>query len=201
MQIIIVTSPDCKAGEARIIEEMLQQGVDYAHLRKPKYTAGQMRELIASISARWHDRLVLHDHFELTKEFQIGGLHLNGRHPTPCPGFKGRLSRSCHSLQEVEEHKDGMRYVFLSPIFDSISKQGYQSVFSIEELREACRRGIIDSRVVALGGVTPIAFKQLHALGFGGAALLGDVWHRPADTIMAHVNDILRAAKNLSLQN
>ena len=64
-------------------------------------------------------------------------------------------------------------------------------------LREACRRGLIDSRGVALGGVTPLAVKQLHAVGFGGAALLGDVWHRPADTIMAHVNDILQAAKNL----
>jgi thiamine-phosphate pyrophosphorylase len=69
-----------------------------------------------------------------------------------------------------------MNYLFLSPIFDSISKQGYCSNFSIELLREAQAEGIIDNKVIALGGVTPRKQPLLESLGFGGYAMMGAVW-------------------------
>lgn len=65
--------------------------------------------------------------------------------------------------------------MFLSPIFDSISKHGYGSAFSHETLRKAAAEGIIDEKVVALGGVTPENAGWLEKLGFGGAAMLGCV--------------------------
>ena len=42
--------------------------------------------------------------------------------------------------------------------------------------------GIINERVVALGGVTPEYIPQLRAWNFGGAAFLGDIWNRRTDT-------------------
>lgn len=47
-----------------------------------------------------------------------------------------------------------MDYLFLSPIFDSISKRGYLSQFSFESLQNAAKEGLIDGKVFALGGVT-----------------------------------------------
>ncbi len=64
----------------------------------------------------------------------------------------------------------------LSPIFDSISKQGYRAAFTSAQLEEARRRGIIDKRVMALGGVTFDRVKEVLEMGFGGAMILGDAW-------------------------
>ena len=83
---------------------------------------------------------------------------------------------SCHSFEEVVKYKDAYDYLFLSPIFDSISKQGYRSKFSHNELLNASNLGIIDSKVIALGGVTPDKMDYLKSLHFGGIAMMGAVW-------------------------
>ncbi len=41
-----------------------------------------------------------------------------------------------------------------SPIYDSISKEGYSSAYSCDTLQKAQQAGIIDSKVMALGGIT-----------------------------------------------
>lgn len=87
--------------------------------------------------------------------------------------YSGSRTRSCHTLEEVVRYKAQCDYLFLSPIFDSISKEGYASAFSHQELCLAAREGIIDSRVVALGGVTPELIPYLASLGFGGVAMSG----------------------------
>jgi len=97
--------------------------------------------------------------------------------------FQCSISRSCHSLAEVAEWKERCSYVSLSPIFDSISKQGYKSAFSREELLQARHDGIIDDKVFALGGITFSRIEEVKALGFGGAMILGDAWKKsPAPT-------------------
>ena len=68
------------------------------------------------------------------------------------------------------------QYVFLRPICDSISKQGYRSAFSEEEIRDAAKSGIIDERVIALGGISFSKLQLVSDYGFGGAAMLGEVW-------------------------
>ncbi|MBR0324552.1 MAG: DUF554 family protein, partial [Selenomonadales bacterium] len=102
----------------------------------------------------------------------------NSRCPHLPDGFKGGVSRSCHSLEEVVRYKDQCDYVFLSPIFDSISKEGYGSTFPEETLQEAYKQGIIDSKVIALGGIKPEHAPYLKANGFGGMAYLGYVWEK-----------------------
>lgn len=67
-------------------------------------------------------------------------------------------------------------YMFLSPIFDSISKEGYRSAFPMEVIRSAAEDGLIDRRVFALGGVCASNIAETQAAGFGGAAVLGAMW-------------------------
>ena len=71
------------------------------------------------------------------------------------------------------KYKNDYDYVFLSPIFDSISKVGYNSAFTEDMLRDASVKGIIDEKVVALGGVTFEKISYLKELNFGGAAMMG----------------------------
>ena len=127
------------------------------------------------MSADDRKRIVIHDFFELARLYGLRGIHLNARRSIVPDGWQGHVSRSCHSLDEVRRYKDACDYVFLSPIFDSVSKQGYASAFTDETLKQASLDGIIDDKVIALGGVTPDKISYLQQLGFGGAAMLGCV--------------------------
>lgn len=183
MKRIVITLPTFIAGEAERICSLLRGEVgeigmvDFVHVRKPGAGADELRTLLESIPQEYRDRLTLHDHMEMATDYGIGGLHLNGRNPVAPDGWRGRLSCSCHSLEELATRLcASFDYLSLSPIFDSISKVGYQSAFTSEELKEAQRRGVICERVVALGGVTPEHLPLLQELGFGGAMMLGCAW-------------------------
>ena len=89
----------------------------------------------------------------------------------------GFRTRSCHSLEEVRHYKKEYDYLFLSPIFDSITKVGYRAGFREEELQEASMKGIIDEKVVALGGVTFESIDFLKGLNFGGVAMIGGIYN------------------------
>lgn len=154
MRLILLTQPFFFDGEAEILNRLFHQGLPTLHLRKPQATTEAVTALISQIDAEFRDRIVLHNH----------ALH------------------SCHTFEEVCANKEKSDYVFLSPIFNSISKQGYKAAFTEQELRQAHADGIIDDKVVALGGITPVNTLKALALGFGGVAVLGDVWQN-ADPI------------------
>ncbi|MBQ0057112.1 MAG: bifunctional hydroxymethylpyrimidine kinase/phosphomethylpyrimidine kinase [Bacteroidales bacterium] len=176
---IVITRPQFTADEADAITAKFQSGLQRLHLRKPDSSIDDYRRLLSGIPACYHSRIVIHEHFQLLDEFSLCGVHLNRRNPEAPAGWTGHISCSCHTLEEVREKKARFDYVTLSPIFDSISKQGYASHFSIDQLEEAHRQGIIDGKVCALGGVTPGRTEMLHGLGFGHIMVLGDAWVQP----------------------
>lgn len=178
MKIIAITTPNFIECEASVIPHLLQLGVDLVHIRKPSATSEQLALLLNSLPTWCYDQLVVHDCLELANKYNLKGVHLNRRNHTVPDNFKGSVSMSCHSLEEVEIKKDMADYVFLSPIFNSISKNGYNSAFSKEELHNAMKQGTIDKKVIALGGVSLANIETVKDLGFGGAALLGDIWYR-----------------------
>ena len=172
---LVITSPTFFPGEAAFIHRLFAHGVDIVHLRKPGATADDCARLLDDLTSDDRRRIVIHDFFELAQPYGLRGIHLNARRSTVPDGWQGHVSRSCHSLEEVKRYKDACDYVFLSPIFDSVSKQGYASAFTDETLKQASSEGIIDNKVVALGGVTPDKIDYLQQLNFGGAAMLGCV--------------------------
>ena len=191
MNLIVITRPDFFPCEAEEVNSLFECGMPRLHLRKPGASENQMRRWIEAIQARYRDKIVLHDHFELCREFSLGGIHLNSRNPSAPEGVLEEyrslsLWRSCHSLGEVQvalgskmNADRGFDYVFLSPIFDSISKLGYGKAFTAEELQKAKKEGIIGSRTYALGGIELKRLPTLCELGFAGAAVLGALWNAP----------------------
>lgn len=181
MEWIVITSPGFLQGEADFIDRLFGHGLDRLHLRKPGADIGECRRLLDGISREWLPWIVVHDNFGLCREYGLGGVHLNGRNPMAPPNHEGSVSRSCHSLEEISRYKGECDYLTLSPIFNSISKQGYMAAFEPGQLAAARDSGLIDSRVIALGGVTLENIPRVKELGFGGVAILGDVWQRMAD--------------------
>lgn len=178
MKRIVITMPEFIPNEAKYIEQLFYAGIDLLHFRKPDSSIDDCEQLIQEINPKWYSKIVMHDHFKLCEKYHLHGIHLNRRNHEIPEGFQGSVSRSCHSLEEVIGNKDKFDYVFLSPIFDSISKQGYQHAFSNEVLNKAAQEGIIDEKVIALGGITDEKIPQLKAWNFGGAAFLGDIWRK-----------------------
>ncbi len=177
MKVIAVSYPELFPDEHKPLTALFENGLEILHLRKPGSTIEELSLLLKKIPSHFIKRIVLHDCFELAGTFPVKGLHINSRNNIVPEDFQGQLTTSCHSIEDVVLKKENFHYVFLSPVFDSISKQGYASSFSENQLKEAADQKNIDSKVIALGGVTPDKIPQLLAWQFGGFALLGYLWN------------------------
>lgn len=178
MNLILLTNEEFFVEEDQIISLLFEEGLDVLHLRKPGSDPVYSERLLTLLPDEYHKQIVVHDHFYLKKEFNLMGIHLNSRNPEPPAGYKGHVSKSLHSLEEVTAEKKKFDYVFLSPIFDSISKSGYPSAFDRTLLESAHKSGVIDHRVMALGGVSLQNIPIIKDCGFGGVVIKGDLWNR-----------------------
>lgn len=178
MKLIILTPPDFFVEEDKIIYSLFEEGLDLLHLRKPGSEPVYSERLLTLLPEEYHKQIVVHDHFYLKEEFNLKGIHLNSRNPKAPEGYNGHLSRSLHSLDELRNERKDYDYVFLSPIFDSISKSSYHAAFDEATLKQAHNEGLIDKNVMALGGITIDNMEQIRDYGFGGVVILGDLWNR-----------------------
>ena len=48
MKLIVISAPQTIENEISIIEELIEKGLEYYHLRKPDWTINQTREFIGS---------------------------------------------------------------------------------------------------------------------------------------------------------
>ena len=176
MKIIAITVPKIIDEDAYLISNLLKMGIHSIHLRKPEATINECRQLLTKLTDAERAKIIIHDYPELYTEFSLKGIHINKNITSLPDGYNGFKTRSCHSFEEITKYKHEYDYLFLSPIFDSISKHGYRSGFSEEELRHASNEGIIDNKVIALGGVTPDRIGYLESLNFGGVAMMGAIY-------------------------
>lgn len=203
---ILITLPELIPGEAALIVALQQAGAGIIHLRKPGVAPAQLTVLLDELKTAGADfqRLTLHGPESLARRYGFGGIHLKNdeldqraetfarHHDTqslPEPSTL-RLSGSAHSWDEARRWAPVVDYLWLSPLFDSISKVGYYSGIDLAEasrlLLNARRpQGSIGpdptrfpypERIVALGGISAKNIVRVRRAGFGGAAVLGDLW-------------------------
>ncbi|MGM9846652.1 MAG: thiamine phosphate synthase [Muribaculaceae bacterium] len=168
-KIILFTSPSEVTGEAEMLTLLLQNGLNYLHIRKPEWSKENIGNLIAKIPACYHPKIKLHDCYELAEHFDVG-VCLNSRN-TSVPNCIKHISKGTHSMQETAD-AENYDYVFISPVYDSISKAGYMSNSSLIETANITGK----TNLVALGGVKLSNLKEIRRKGFYGGAILGDIW-------------------------
>ena len=199
--VIVITMPEMFPGEEELVNTLFANGMLRLHLRKPCASEEEMAEWIGRIDLPFRQRIIVHDHHRLLRTMGLGGIHLNARNPeAPAWFFAERqkrgsvtLSRSCHSLEEIAQWKDVCDYLFLSPIFDSISKGGYTSAFTRETLLQAYQDGLFSKPVYALGGVSADNIRSIYDYGFAGAAVIGSLWQvHPftTDTLVGRLKEL-----------
>ena len=199
MKLIVISKEYFFPEEACWINVMMSEYPFILHLRKPFASLAELETLVQQIHPAYYDRIVLHAHYALAEKYRLKGIHWNARNQDfKLEGAywqKASISRSCHSIPEVEMYKNQYQYVTLSPIFDSISKQGYKAAFSESDLKEAIEKGIINQQVIALGGIDTSNIHQLATMGFGGAAVLGVIWnHTELPSIRKELNLLMKFA-------
>ena len=177
---LIAISPETPfPNEVSKIIEILSADFDYYHVRKPNYDKNQLKDLIQEIPLELRPRITLHSHYELIPEFNLGGLHLpeyTRKNFTPDFQIENlRISTAIHEMSAPELiNNKPYDYIFISPVFNSISKTNYSPKFSLNDFKEFNLKSKLP--LIALGGVTPQSFAQLKDLNFSGAALLGSLF-------------------------
>ena len=208
MRLILISDSKEFDEELDILHELFEAGLENFHIRKPKMSTRSLRKYISSIDKKFHKHIVIHSHHELAAEFHIKGIHLTESHKSKnflstwlklkYIAYKRgdiQVSTSFHALHSLRNYKSEYSYVFLSPIFDSISKVGYRNRFNEDTLEKAIKAS--QYKVIAMGGIDETKIEKIHEYGFDGFALLGGIWQ--SNNPVEEFKKILSKCRTLNL--
>lgn len=188
MKLIVISPPVNIRGEYDTVNMLFNHGMEIFHLRKPYYSAEELERYINNIRTEYHSKIVIHSCYELCNKYRLKGIHFTGKtaHKVKdlndseytSSGAKFHKSISCHSISEVAALNTQFDYVFLSPVFDSISKHGYCSNLDICDIDSLSHKS--SQNITALGGISPHNISKLRNTGIYGVAVLGYIWEEPS---------------------
>ena len=184
---LIVISPEADyPNELDWVIKLFEAGLERYHIRKPGMTDQQVFDYLQAIPSKWRSRVVPHQHHAAVEPMGLGGWHFKDNkvqlsradHWRSIRSVGQLLSRSIHSLDDLNEDLSGWDYVFLSPVFQSISKQNYGPQWEDTQLSAALHycKDAYQTKVYALGGVDETRVADVCEMGFDGMALLGAIW-------------------------
>lgn len=196
MKISLVSSFYDIPNEIHVLNLLFCYGLTSFHLRKDleckhlggkeTYSEEKIRNYIEGVPKCFRNRIIIHSHFHLVQEYGLKGAHFTKKYsyeeylkeenlnaednPLKDVGF------SVHSTDEIVQNTELYDYLFLSPIFDSISNVGYNSKFNLTKLKNFLQEENLKSEIIALGGMNNTKVAKVKELGFSGLALLGHIW-------------------------
>lgn len=179
MKLIVISPEETVPHEIETVHALFNEGLKIFHLRKPNFSETDFRTYLNLINNRFLDRIMIHSHHNLQSEYQLRGKHYNSSSSIIPQESSKKMSKSCHTITEIQKNSSQYEYVFLSPIFNSISKSNYFSDFENNELKNM---NPIHSNVIALGGINQKNTQIAKTLKFSGVAILGDIWMKKNTT-------------------
>ena len=200
MKIIVISPSKIKENEVKNVVQMFELGLETYHLRKPKFSTQQLKEYIQLIPKHFHNRIVIHSHHNLARHYNLQGVHYTKKHLEN--NFRNwwrekllRLSTSnfikttSHGkLASLYDEEDiNFDYVFLSPIFDTITGK-YQSGYYEDSIKAAIQK--TGKKVIARGGVDITRIEKANELGFYGVAFYSSLWEKenPVEEYLKVIN-------------
>lgn len=184
-KIIIISASHDIIGEAALVNQLFEVGLPIFHIRKYGWTQLQVIDFLNQIDQQYHSRIVLCHHYELVLQYHLKGIHLSERdrlvidsyHLADFRNVNKTISSSFHDLKTIIDCPIKLDYAFISPVFDSISKQGYKGqVFDLKDYM-----GAID--LIALGGIHAENVTTAFEIGFTGVGLLGCIWEDESTSV------------------
>jgi thiamine-phosphate pyrophosphorylase len=188
---IVLIAPEIDIpNEIDILHQLFQQGLAYYHLRKPFKDYQEHCNYLNQIDTKYHNRIVVHLFHELINAYDLKGVHFQEQKridhiDNPGQYFKSldmygkTISSSFHDPEVLEDCEFEFDYHLLSPVFSSISKEGYEGKgFDVNQS---------DKLIVGMGGITDKTLQQTLKLGYKGIGVLGGVWNmdNPVESFVA----------------
>ncbi len=131
MKLIVISPPETLPGEIDFVNTLFKQGLTKFHLRKPNVPSTELIQYLQKIDPEYISNVVVHYDFEMLRHFPQVGFHFN-QYSLSLLSYKGftHKSYSAHSFREILGlNAEAFDYIFISPVFESISKPGYYSGF------------------------------------------------------------------------
>lgn len=175
MKLILVSTPYFFVEEHPIITALFDEGLDFLHLRKPDSEPIYCERLLSLLPKKTYKRIVVHDHYYLKNEYSLWGIHLARKKEIPL-NYKGHVTCSCRTIDELKNLKPKCDYVIFNPAIDSEPSQ--QPLFGPENIARYAAEKTIDKRVMAMGNIDLDDIEGIGDAGFGGAVLFGSIWNR-----------------------
>lgn len=188
MKLILISHPENIPKEAEHVQRSFNDGLETFHLRKTGRNEEEFENVLRQFPAVYYKKIVIHGHYKLVEKYNLKGIHLTARflkevNPAELKQViaaarkrKLTVSGSFHSVEALENMPIKLDYVFLGPVYNSISKKGYPAKIDIERASSFLKkRRSFD--VIAIGGIDELNVRQVQDAGFDGAALLGSVWN------------------------
>ncbi len=195
MDLILISNPDLLSRERDTVKTLFTEAkIDCFHLRKPEADLDPYRNVLNGVPVEFRNRVMLHQyHEDLAERFKVRGIHHRMDSDFNAE-FQGVQSKAMHSIQEIKDNTFPYDYIFLSPVFDSISKTDYKSSFNLEELEAFLKSRKGGPKIIALGGITAETAKQAKKMGFDGVAVMGYVWQEiRLDKMIARYQEVREA--------
>lgn len=176
--LVLITLEKNNDTEKEQLTQFFERGLSLLHVRKPGISEEELRSWLSGFEDSCLRKMVLHQHHRLAASFSVKGIHLTEHLRSKkkelvkyierykIGGFT--VSSSFHNPEKMKNEGSLFDYNFLSPVFTSISKDGYEGQgFDVKNL---------PFKTIALGGIKVEEICNAKELGYDGVAILGAVW-------------------------
>ncbi|KGE13128.1 thiamine phosphate synthase [Sphingobacterium deserti] len=172
----IITSPHPQNQEISILRQLLAWPGVYVHVRKPALSETDYIKFLCAFSVEERAKLIAHQAHFRAMECGLSRLHfstsMRETAAIPDTANKKYISTSTHGWIEFNGLPCLYDAAFVSPLFPSISKQGYGEQNRIALIG---RRNLA-SEAIALGGISSTRLATMSAHNFDDFAVCGAIW-------------------------
>jgi thiamine-phosphate pyrophosphorylase len=144
---------------ARMVEQMIDGGVDLIQLRGKNKSIGELVDLAAELhelTAKSFTPLLVNDHAEIAGRVPIEGVHV-GQHDDSIEIVRQKVDhdilvgKSTHSLEQARAaQREGADYIGFGPIFATPTKPDYAPI-GLEDIR--CVHAELNLPIFCIGGI------------------------------------------------
>ena len=203
----VISNPLFIEQEAVIVNQLFEIGLTLFHLRKPYSTKKDCQFFLNIIQESFHSRIIVHQYPSLIPEYGLAGIHLK-------EGIRQEMSKSeldymikdynckkrfigtsIHERKTLVSLNMNFDYVFLSPVFPSISKPDYlpSEDWRISDIN-------IPVKLIALGGIDTNTLQKAYKMGFKEVAFLGALWQN-SNTVIKNYSKLCKQMTQLDLMS